>query len=418
MKQSFVLIFVQLLAVIVGLFTTLFMAVKLPPELFAIIGIHAISTSVIVTFSNTGLETLALRNILFWKKNNKFRIIDLITTQAVMSRAFMSIFYACIFVVYSFYISLVKFNGEYLVFFLLFVVSGVFMSINDSLRLILKANNRFVEAVTSAYYVSVFGKLIAVFLFVKIGLEAYLYTVILLPLTVFPYLFILNKKNIKAKHINRGMFSHILKSKDLAFSSYFSYFIKSVDQLLVSLFMSPEFLGVFSLAKKLVEFLKTFIANFFDPVLQKFIRDKGNFDALMPKLKAIHQWKIVFVLLLIILIVFVYLFGDIIIQKASLTKYYGLNTSIILILIGFVAFMFSKIEYYLIASYLSPKDFLFFTIKVSLISIISFVFVSFFFNQLYIYSYFALSHVLIYFLSVQVIKKQGGLKTLVNKIKL
>jgi len=416
MRQSFYLIGLQIVAIIVGLFTTLYVAITLPASLFAIIGVHAIITSIIIVFSNSGIETIALRNFLSWKQKKQNRKILIYSTHAFFIRITLAIILGLIVITYAYFISKEKFEGNYFIFFILFIISGIFMAVNDSFKSLLKAHNKFIQAMFSHYFVLIFGKAVALIIFIQYGLASYLYTIIILPVIIFPYLFFLNYKNINIKYLfSKKLIKFSLRqSKHFAFTNYLSFIISHLDQFLISILMSAEILGLFSLIKKLVNIITGVISNFFDPVLQKTIQYKGNYLKAKPHLVKVFKWRNVFIVFMLIGIIFYYFFAKIIIIKLDIDHYPYFYENSIFALIGIFFILLYKIKYYLIAAFTDSMSFFKFTTIISLISIVSFLTFALFFDDKYIFGFTILSGISVLSYTLFVSYRKGGLSKLIN----
>ncbi len=416
MKQSFYLIGLQILAIIVGLFTTLYVAITLPAASFAIIGIHAIITSIVIVFSNSGIETVALRNFLSWKEKKQYSRIQIYSSQAFFIRITLSVLVGLMVVIYAYFISKVKFEGKYFMFFISFIISGIFMAVNDSFKSLLKAHNKFIQAMFAHYFVLIFGKAIALAIFVQYGLASYLYTIILLPIIVFFYLFLINHKNINIKYLfSKKLIKFSLhQSKFFAFTSYLSFIISHLDQFLVSILMPAELLGLFYLIKRIFEIVKGVISNFFDPILQKTISYKGNYIKAKSHLSKIIKWRNVFVYLLFFSIIIYSFIAKDLIKKLDINHYPYFYENSILALIGLFFMLLYKVKYYLIAAFTDSVFFLKFTTIVSLISIISFLIFALFFDEKYIFAFTIVSNLSILLYTIFTSQKKGGLPKLIN----
>jgi len=416
MKQSFYLIGLQIIAIIVGLFTTLYVAITLPASLFAIIGIHAIITSIIIVFSNSGIETIALRNFLSWKQKKQNRKIFIYSTHALFIRITLSVLLGLIVIIYAHYISKEKFQGSYFLFFILFIISGIFMAINDSFKSLLKAHNKFIQAMFSHYFVLIFGKAIALAIFVQYGLTSYLYTIILLPIIIFFYLFLLNYKNINIKYFfSKKLIKFTLRqSKLFAFTNYLSFVISNLDQFLVSILMPAEMLGLFSLIKRFMNIITGVISNFFDPLLQKTIKYKGNYIDAKPHLNKIFKWRNLFTILMFSSIILYYFIANNLIEKLDIDHYPYFYENSLFAFIGIFFILLYKIKYYLIAAFTDSVSFLKFTTIVSLLSITSFFVFTLIFDEKYIFGFTILSGFSILCYTLFISYKKGGLPKLIN----
>lgn len=416
MRQSFYLILLQFTSILLGGFTTFYVAYKLPASLYALLGIQVVINSIILVFSNSGLETVGLRNFLFWKSINKSKQIVIITTQSIFVRFSIALFLGLILIFYAAYISNAKFQGNYFYLFLLFISSGIFVAINDSFALLLKAHNKFLQAIFSMYFVSVFGKIIALFVFIYFGLNYYLYTIILLPIIIFFYLLILTIPNISIKYLfSINLLLQSLKnSKHFAFSSYFSYLFNNIDQFLVSLFMTTEIIGAFAFSKQILGILNIFISNFFDPLLQNTVSFKGKLTDMAGYIKKILQWRNIALAIGLAGVIIYYFIGSNFIQSVGFSKYPHLFENLFLIFISILILLFYKVNYYLIATYSHPKTYLRLTIVVAIMSLISFSLFVVFITDRFLFGYLILSNIGILIVTKLILKKEGGLKALVS----
>ena len=92
----------------------------------------------------------------------------------------------------------------------------------------------------------------------------------------FSFYHIKNYINFKLIFDYKSLVSYLKDSKNLLFATYTSFAFNNLDQLLVSIFLKPENLGVFTLAKNIWLISKSFIENIFDPITQKFVSIKNN----------------------------------------------------------------------------------------------------------------------------------------------
>ncbi len=416
MKQSFYLIAMQITSIVITTFTIFFIAVKIPASAYAVVGINTVITSFILVFSNTGIETIGLRNFLFWKSINKHKQIKIITTQAFIIRLTASLIVGILIIPYILFISANKFGHNNLHFFIIFIFSGIFMALNDCFGLILKGHNKFIQSAFSLYIVSVLGKLLALILFLKYGLDMYLYTISIIPLFAFIYLIFLNKEDIDFKYIGsiKLIKSTLIKSKHFAFSSYVTFLISNLDQFIISIFMPVDFIGVFGLIKQIKAMASTFISNFFDPMLQKTVIYKGDFPKMKPYLSKIIKMRNVSVILSVISLIMLFIFGEQLISLSGLKSYPYLFEASILLGLSLIITLYFKIPYYLIATFIKPKDYLIYNIIVSSASVLSFLIFMISFNNQYIFGYFVLSNFIILLISHFTLKLKGGLSSLVN----
>lgn len=416
MKQSIGLIILQVVSILLGFFTVYYVAANVTPTLYAILGVQQVVSSIMLVFSNTGLETVAIRNILNWEKTGNKLKIDIVTSQSFFLRILLAFLLSMILILYVFYMSKNKFDGNYIQFFLLFLISGIFHAANDSMRLILKAHNKYFLSVLSNYFVTVFGKLLALYLFVLYGFEYYIYVLVLLPALVFLPLLYLNFKYIKIKYLfSVSLLKFTLnRSKNFAFTSYFSYFFNFADQLIVTILMPAEIIGVFTFAKKIFSMIKLFIENFFDPILQKSVQYKKDIKSFFKYYRKIKNWRNIFFVLFIIGIIIFAILGKTIISYLKLEQYEFLYNYLLLIFIGFAILILFKIQYALISLFSDSRVFLVFSILVSVITITSLSVFIMLFPVSILYGYVVSSNLIILALAQFWFSKEGRHKIILK----
>ena len=186
MKQSIGLIILQIISIVLGFVSVFWVAGSLDAQEYAIVGVYNIIISLLITFSNTGIETYAIRNVLTWKEEGRLDKIKLVVTQAITYRTILACFLFLPLSIYAVYISNNKYDGQHLELFILMILLSIPNATNDSIVLILKAFNKYLSAAIFNSIVNVFGRIIALFFFVRYGFTVYIYTLVLLPLIVAP----------------------------------------------------------------------------------------------------------------------------------------------------------------------------------------------------------------------------------------
>ena len=68
-KKSFQVLLIQIVGILLGLFSIYFIAGDMNPEVYSLVGIYTIIASILLTFSDLGLETTMMREALFWKEH-------------------------------------------------------------------------------------------------------------------------------------------------------------------------------------------------------------------------------------------------------------------------------------------------------------------------------------------------------------
>lgn len=406
MKQSIQLVILQVFSVLLGFVSVFWIASSLPSEEYAIVGVYNIISMLIVVFSNTGLETICIRKILLLKKVGDIKGIQLLVTQTIVYRSIIASVLFIPFIGYSYYMSEFKFEGAYLNLFLIMGVLSIPKAINDSVVLLLKAFNKYFAAVFVTYSVNVFGKIIALVIYLKFGFIYYIYVIMLLPFFInLPVIFMLkNYVNFNGVFNMKNAKEGFQESKYFAFSSYVSYVFNFIDQLLISIFMSAEILGSFTVAKSILSISRAFIENVFDPMTQSLVSFKTEIIKLTSKLNEIIKLKnILFSIALIALPVFIY-FEDSILRLLNLSHYPFLNTFVVTIYISQVFYIFMKPKYNLISLFYPQKIYFGLLFKRSLISI-SCMLLLIWINVEYVFVYIVISNIFMNYYSNFLFKK-------------
>lgn len=416
MPQSYKLILLQVISLFLGFFSIFFIAGNIPPELYAIVGVYEVISSISRVFSNLGLETLAIRNILYYKEKGFYNKISELVTQSLYLRILLSILLLIPLNLYAYYISNYKFNGGYLVLFILMTLSSIFISVNDSIILLLKSFNKYFTAAFINFTINILGRILAILGFIIWGFDSYISIIIVLPLFVtFIVVFKIKEWINFKKYISfEKLKANVLKSKHFTLSSYVAYVYNMSDQLLVSLFFSSEVLSSYSLGKRLMLIFRTIIENIFDPVMQKLISIRNQTSLLNEEIGKIIRIKNILLILLVLFIpVLVFSLEDMLLLL-GLNHYPYLNTFIICIYLSILAFIQMKIKYNFIVFFYESIYYL----KVNLVSAV--LSVIFFFllaktELKFIFLYIGLTYLLTWLYSSYIFKIKGGVNKKIKK---
>ena len=413
MKQSVGLIFLQITGILLGLFSVFYVAAKLSPEVYAIVGVQAVIYGIISVFSNSGFETYATRNVLHWKENGEIDKIQNIVTQAIAIRTIFAIILQIPLLFYIVYISDNKFNGEHLHLLALISLFAIPKAMLDAANLILKSFNRYFIAVFSSYSVQIFGKLIALFLFTLYGFEVYIFVLIALPLIILiPVLYLL-KDSISIKELlDISSFKiNFQASWKFAVATYASYPFNYLDSLLVSLFLPAEFLGSFTMGKKVYQIGKQFIENVFDPMIQKLVQFKTKMEIFKKKLRRVFAIQRVLLLISIVFIPLLFIYLNDVIILLGIDKYPFLYYLIILAYVGQVVHIAMKIKLNFIMLFYSSDLYLITNVLYGVITIASLLL----FFQLpfrWIFGYSITANLFMYFYAQYIYSKHKGFKNI------
>ena len=416
MSQSIKLLLLQIFSIIMGLFSVFYVAGNIPPKFYALVGVYEVIAGLIRVFSSTGIETLALRNILvLQEENNKNKITEIVTL-SIVTRVALAIALILPLLVYVTYMSNYKFDGMYLGLFTLMLISGMFIALNESLILILKSFNNYVSAGVVHVSVNVLGKLVALWIFHRMGFELYISFVIILPALVSLIMLLRLREYICIRtHYGWLKIKEILKeTRPFALSAYISYVYNLLDQLIVSLIFPPEILSSFTLAKRILAILRNVVSNIFDPLIQSLVKYKFSHDILMDKIHQILDLnKRIFVVSLGALLT-AGLFVEKVVIFLRLQSYPNLSVYIITVLIGVLVLIHFKARHQIMLIFFRPRYNLQMSLVLALSSIIFFILLSSISTDLSLV-YVPCSYLVLYLFGIRSVKPYGSLGNAIKK---
>lgn len=305
-KSSFLIVLIQITGIILGLLTIYFVAGDMAPEVYSLVGIYTIVSSVVLVFSNFAVETTMLREALYWKEQGDEEKVIEYTTQTIVSKFLGFIILTPLIVGYLVFICFSKYNGDYLVILICFYFGSCLNALCDSLSLIVRAQGGYVFSQFARTMNSDIMKFFAIIVYLKLGATPYLlfYSLCSLPL-LFLFLHRL-RKSISTKYFNiRGTISKIKEAKFLFLRSYLDFGKSYADSILVSILFSPAIMGSYTLLKNFENLIRNFEDGFFDVLSQNQVRYKGDKQALTSTEKKINYARVATLGLIIIgLVVF------------------------------------------------------------------------------------------------------------------
>ncbi|MBH0019499.1 oligosaccharide flippase family protein [Pseudoalteromonas sp. SWXJ133] len=385
LKQSYFYLILQLFNVFVGLFVALFIARNVDMETFAVFSIYSIVLALFTTFTFLGYENVLIRNVLHWKKHGQINKIKNLVSNAIVSRIVTSLLLQIPIFIYLFYLSATKFNNEYFMLLCSFNLAGIFSALSNANGLILKAFNRFVLSFSIITISSLLGRLIAIVVFLHFGFDGFILTLIIVPFLTFIISVYFIKEFFSFKHISYKYFWKFKRYKYFIFSGYLNYFKVSIDQLLVSIFLSAEILAVYNLAKKVEDIGRTVISSFFEASLQKLIFYKSDRTKSVQYKNKIYLIKYIFLAFIIFFVlIFDYFVGDII-KVLGLEHYKYLDSYLIIASWTPVLYLNYKIESHIISLFEEQKKIFAMDILISLFSVIVALLCLFYFPLEFIY---------------------------------
>lgn len=354
MNQSIFYVALQITNLIIGLFISIYIAVNIDPKTYSIYAIYMIVIGFFATFSSIGYETVLIRNSLKWQKNKPSKISRYIINTFVV-RLILSFFLMLLVWLYLYWISETKYEGQYLVIFSLFLIAGLFSSINNATSLILRSFNRYLVSFSISILGLLFTKIIAFSAFLKYGFDGFILVMIFAPIIIFiasiklisPYI---TKFIFKLKYLKN--FRQVIS---FAYLGYFKYFINSFDKLIISALLAPEILASYSIAKQMQNAGKGLIEGFFDPLCQKIIKYKGNINDQLQYLSRLNAIKIFLIILGTFLGTICIIYINEIVTFLGLNKYKYFISFIVCAILCCMIYLAYKVEFNLISLFEQPR---------------------------------------------------------------
>lgn len=344
-KQSFLIVAIQVIGIILGLMSIYLVAGDMGPEVYSLVGVHTVVAGIILPFSHLGVETTMMREALYWMEKGEIDKVKEYTTQSIISR-FIGFAILLPFIVgYLIFLCYSKYDGNYLWILLSFYVGSCASALNDSMSLIIRAQGDFVFSQLAKTLNNNIVKFVAIIVYVKFGATPYLYFYCLVPIPLMLIFYIKIKQYLDLSFISlKGTFQKIKDSKNLWLRSYLDYFSNSADNLLVSILFPTSVMGLYTLYKNFENIVKQFIEGFFDVVMQNFVKYKGNVEGLigMEKKANLARWGVI--LLVVFATIVFSTRPDYFISLANLTKYDGVKFAIYTVALVAVLYLIGKNE--------------------------------------------------------------------------
>lgn len=378
LKQSFLIVIIQIIGILLGFVSIYFVAGDMGPEVYSLVGIYTVVVGIILTFSHLGVETTMMREALYWKSQGNIEKIKEYTMQSIYSRFIGFIVLSPLVLIYLLCICFTKYNGEYLVLLLSFLLGACASALNDSLSLIIRSLGDFVFSQFAKTLNSTITKIFAIFFYIKFGAMPYLFFYALVPLPL-TFLFIFKlRKYFKLEHFRfRATIKKIKDAKNLWMKSYLDYFSAYADNLLVSILFPSTIIGVYSLYKNLEQVAKGFIEGFFDVLIQKIVQYKGNIQKLLHVEKKLNiiRWIVIFLILFVVVVFSIDpLFF---INLVNLQKYESVDIVIYCVLFFSILLLIGKNEVNIVALFAPSRMILKFGSFTFIVTLLSFLVILF-----------------------------------------
>ena len=358
LNQSFFYVALQILNLVVGVFISIYVAIAIEPKTYSIYAIYMIVVGVFAAFSAVGYETVLIRNSLKWQKSKPSKISRFVIS-ALATRVFLSFLIMLIMWIYLYWLSKTNYEGQYLDVFSLFLLIGLFSSLNNSISLILRSFNRYLISFCISILSLLFTKIIAFLAFIEYGFQEFLLVMIISPILVFIASISLVLPYVTKFAINLKYLRHYRSVISFGYMGYLKYLINSSDRLIISALVAPEILASYSLAKQMQNAGKGLIEGFFDPICQKAVQYKGNQNKQLHYLKKLKNIKLIIIAIGVFLGTVCIIFTDDISTVVGLDKYRYFTSFVIGAVCSSLIYLIYKVELNLVSLFEGPKKLLY-----------------------------------------------------------
>lgn len=375
-KKSFTVASIQIMGSLLGLLSLYLIAGDMEPAVYSLVGVYAVISQIVCTFSNLGLETTMMREALLWEQQGDFRRNKEYTTQALLSRIIAFLFQLPLLLVYVMVLNFTKYDGQYALLLIMILFGSLANALNNAMSLIVRAEGGYVFSQLTSVVNSYAIKIAGIGIYYWIGATGYLYFYALssVPLT-FVYLIKLRHRIDRNALDLKSMIEKAKEAKYLTIRSYLDYIKTNADSMLVSMIFPPVVMGAYSIFKQLEQIARGFIEGFFDVLSQNTVKYKGNVVVLKGQEKKIKWARNIIIIVLFIGLGVFMCAPQFWISLVRLNKYESMELMIICVVITSVLYLLGKYEINALAFFATSKMNLLLGIIVFAISVISFVFV-------------------------------------------
>lgn len=287
-KKSFTIVIIQIIGALLGFLTLYLVASDMEPEVYSLVGVYNVVSSIMLTFSDLGIETTMMREALYWIENGEGQKVKEYTTEALISRFIGFAFLLPFIIGYLYYINKTKYHNAYGWLMVIFIIGSIITSLNDAMSLVVRSQGGYVFSQAAKTVNNYMFKFCGIILYFLKGANWYL---VFCSFSSIPLLFIfflkLRKKLIFSKIKINKIFKKIYAARYLWLKTNLDFFKTNVDGILVSALFPSSIMGSYTIFRSLDGMLRLFIDGFFDVLSQNLVRYKGNIEELLRQEKII-----------------------------------------------------------------------------------------------------------------------------------
>ena len=349
-KQSFYIIAIQIVGVILGFMSVYLVAGDMGPEIYSLVGVYGVVSGFILTFSHLGVETTMMREALYWMQCGDIEKVKEYTTQSIISRLIGFLLLLPLVFGYLLFLYYAKYESRYLLILISFYVGSCANALCDSMSLIVRSQGNYVFSQAVKTINSSIVKFIAIFVYILYGATPYLFFYCLIPIPLLLVFYIKLRNYLSIDFISiAGTIRKIKDSRNLWLNSYMGYFSNSADTLLVSVIFPPSLMGAYTLYKNLEGMARSFCEGFFDVIFQRFVKYRGDAKTLISMERKVNLTRWAVILLIVAVMAVFTINPSFFVRLINLTKYNDVILILYVVSLASILYLFGKNEGNLIA---------------------------------------------------------------------
>lgn len=356
-------VIIQLLGIFLGIFSLIYIAGDMLPEVYSLVGVYSLITCMVNVFSHLGLETKMMREALMWIQHGDMERVREYTTQSLVSRTIGLLILSPLVITYIAFINLTKYDGEYTWILISFYIGSLLSAFIDSMSLIVRSQGGYVFSTFVRTMNTDIVKVLGILLYIYFGAEVYLYFFSLSSLPLLVVFIYKLRQNIDFRYISlRESLCKIIENKYLWLRNDMDYFKSYADSLLVSVLFSSTIMGSYTIYKNLENLFRSTLEGFFDVLTQEQVRFKGEELKLIALERKIKQARNVVLGIMLIGTIIFFLFSDEIVHFLRFERYVMIEQAVYCVIIVNAIYLLGKFEINAISNFSSSKT----TFKLSL----------------------------------------------------
>lgn len=373
LRKSVWVVLIQFIGVLLSFVTLYFIVGDMTPEVYSLVGTYTVILGVVNTFSHLGIETVMMREALYWTEHNDTQKVVEYATQSMFSRIFGYIILLPLLLIYIFYIDSTKYNHQYLFLLFMFLIGAFASTLNDCMSLIVRSKGGYIFAQFAKTLNNSIVKTFGLILYLKFGATVYLYFFSLSSIPLFILFYFYVHKSFSYQYIQfKPMIKKVWESRYLWLRTDLDYFKNYADSILVSILFPAHIMGVYSLYKALENMAKDFIEGFFDVLSQNLVRFKGNFERLCKEERKYNLIRLAISGLVILVGVAFMFYSAEIINICNLSNYESADKLVMCVFVVAIIYILGKYETNILAFFASSKLNFNITLIISAVSVIAF----------------------------------------------